>query len=151
MTQINHVPPDARKQLDIQIDKLVKSYLERKANIHDESESINLETEPDRSTPQGSSVSPKFWRIHDHLFTTRFHHNIRITIRTNSSIITYSHIAYADDYVICLAVKIRKATPENTKDPRNIPQFLANVEPLKISLMPFELTSAPQQPRWVVK
>jgi hypothetical protein len=88
---------DNNTDIETKLPQLIKSYLDRQAYITNDKEKHKLINRPGRSTPQGSSLSPKFWRIHDHCFTTTYHQIIKHRLRQKfPEIVHYKHIAYAD-------------------------------------------------------
>ena len=76
MHELHHYPEHERRKIQIKLDLLVKSYLTRQCKVSNDKEMLNLRGNPGRSTPQGSSISPKFWRIHDQIFSKIYHNRI---------------------------------------------------------------------------
>ena len=80
---------------------LVRSYLKRKSFVIDENSSERLEiqkTFQDRTTPQGSLLSPLFWRIYDALFTELYKESFERIMKNNENIVALIHVSYADDH-----------------------------------------------------
>merc|ERR1712071_122603 len=99
-----------RRKIQIKLDLLVKSYLTRQCKVSNDKEMLKLRGNPGRSTPQGSSISPKFWRIHDQIFSKIYHNKIAKTAREMGGHVVYhKHIAYADDHITILALKLPTA------------------------------------------
>ena len=111
MQELDRLNPSTYKKLGCKIDKLTRSYLDRKASVYDDKgESLPLELIPGRSSPQGSSNSPKFWRIHDKIFSTLHHLKMKELLKTNKNILKYSHFGFSDDHVTVIAVLVDKVT-----------------------------------------
>ena len=84
-----------------QISKLVKSYLDRRSFVIDEKGAERLEvrkTFMEKTTPQGSLLSPLFWRIYDALFTELYRESFDQILEENEEIIEIIHVAFADDH-----------------------------------------------------
>ena len=129
MHQLHHYPVHERKKIQIKLDLLVQSYLTRKSRVSNDKEQLELHNRAGRSTPQGSSISPKFWRIHDQLFSRIYQNRINATIGAlGQHVIYHKHIAYADDHITVLAVKIPTAAIDN-KQKTHV--FLENVAKLE--------------------
>ena len=124
MHQLSHSTAEQSQQVGIKIDKLIASYLKRTSQVTDKSKCIKLQNKEGRSTPQGSSVSPQLWRIHDHLFSTKYRELIEKLPKSIAvHVVAHKHIAYADDHVTVLALKIPYANPQNDS---HVEPFLQN-------------------------
>ena len=111
MQELDKLNPTAYNKLGCKIDKITRSYLNRKASVHDENGGcLPLELIPGRSSPQGSSNSPKFWRIHDKIFSTLHHMKMKELQKNNKNILKYSHFGFSDDHVTVIAVLVDKVT-----------------------------------------
>ena len=100
---------------NIKIDRIVSSYLHRSSFVFDQKEPDNRlpinKRYLSRSSPQGSVLSPKFWRIFDKLFSKHYLDLID-KIESNCPIIDKTaHFAYADDHLTWVLFKFSKNTP----------------------------------------
>lgn len=78
------------------------SYLDRISTLVDRTtgERIALvKTYIFKTSPQGSILSPLFWRIYDGIFTKLYKNNIEILQEQNDDILAISHVSYADDHL----------------------------------------------------
>ena len=86
----------------------ILSYLNRKAYaIDDAGHKLEIKkTIQEKSTPQGSLMSPLFWRVYDGIFTERYRRSWANVTEACPEIIDIFHVSYADDHltVITLAV-----------------------------------------------
>ena len=86
----------------------VKSYLDRSANSYDRDTKQKLpvtKRHRNRSTPQGSLVSPFLWRIFDNLFT-QLYLNSTTGFKNQAWVHDVFHVSYADDHLTCVAIII---------------------------------------------
>lgn len=81
---------------------VILSYLDRRSTLIDRStgERIALiKTFIFKTSPQGSILSPLFWRIYDGIFTKMYKNNLELLQEQEEDIIVISHVSYADDHL----------------------------------------------------
>ena len=125
MHHLDHYTAEQKAKVQVKLDDLVSSYLDRSCIVSNGAETLTLNNRRGRSTPQGSSISPKFWRIHDQLFTHIYHKLVEDTLNnSNIRVFSHKHIAYADDHITVIVLKVPTAAIEN---PKKTQVFLDNV------------------------
>ena len=135
MHELHKVDPENYKNIECKVDKLTLSYLDRNAAVHSDSgEKVPIELIRGRSSPQGSSNSPKFWRIHDRIFSKLHHENMKELLLTNKDILLYKHVGFADDHVTCIALLVEKTTE------KNVDQFLENTKKINKAVIQTRLS-----------
>ena len=90
-----------KPEVDCKLPTLVRSYLDRKSFVIDDKSTERLEvhkTFQDKTTPQGSLLSPLFWRIYDALFTELYKESFERILRDNENMVALIHVSYADDH-----------------------------------------------------
>ena len=90
--------------------KCAKSYLDRTANSFDRETNKKLpvtKRHRNRSTPQGSLVSPFFWRVFDGLFTKLFINSLE-RFKSNIWVHDVFHVSYADDHLSIVTIMVDK-------------------------------------------
>lgn len=96
---------------DANIKGFVLSYLDRKARAYDRlsNEFCDIiRVVLDQTSPQGSLVSPIFWRIYDNVFVVLYKKNLVLLMDSDADIICIEHVSYADDHVTILTFIIHK-------------------------------------------
>ena len=102
---------------ELKIDKLVESYLERKMQVTDRKGNyMNLVKRfDDKSTPQGSLLSPKLWRIYDNVFTELYREKLEeFKLETIGLAMMYDHpvlwysglVSFADDHITVMGMLV---------------------------------------------
>ena len=91
----------------MKIGKLVRSYLTRKAVVAGNGEEMILKGKFDTKTsPQGSLLSPTFWRIYDCIFTKLYKNNLETLMEEFEEVVSYDHVAYADDHLTVIVIRV---------------------------------------------
>ena len=112
------------------IGKLIRSYLTRKAVVAGNGEEMILKGKFDTKTsPQGSLLSPTFWRIYDSIFTKLFRNNMETLLEEFEEIVAYDHVSYADDHLTIIVIRI-PVDEEIEKTAVTIAKFLILVRDL---------------------
>ena len=91
---------------EFKICAITKSYLDRDSKIfeNDDSRQVN-KLSRSRSSPQGSILSCRYWRIFDGLATRLYMNGVNGICAANRHLEKVSHISYADDHLtLCLMV-----------------------------------------------
>lgn len=106
------------KKVEVKIDMLSESYLDRVATVFEENtgETANIKLIKGRSTPQGSSQSPKFWRIHDKIYATIHQKKMDEILIKNDQIVCYEHFSFADDQVTVIGLKVERLLLKGKND-----------------------------------
>ena len=126
MHHLDHYSSEQRSKIQVKLDLLVHSYLDRTCDVSNDTENLKLNNRKGRSTPQGSSINPKFWRIHDQIFTHIYHKLVDDALRhSNIRVFSHKHIAYADDHITVIVLRVPTAALDN---PKKTGTFLANVQ-----------------------
>ena len=92
---------------DWKIKEQVRNYLTRNAVVIDRKSGDQIELVKKllkRSTPQGSILSPQFWRIFDMIFTTIYKKSLDELKKSNPFFDGYFHCAYSDDHVTVISL-----------------------------------------------
>ena len=86
----------------------ILSYLNREAYATDDSGEKLLirKTILEKSTPQGSLMSPLFWRVYDGIFTERYRRSWKNVIEECPEIIDIFHVSYADDHLTVITLAL---------------------------------------------
>ena len=135
MHGLDHLNKELYNLVEIKIDKLTHHYLDREAQITGKNgEIIKLELILERSGPQGSSESPKFWRITHYLFTARYMEWLNKFERETDWVVSTKHICFADDDITIFGIKIRRGDPYRDNREEHVEPFLENVEKIKYLL-----------------
>ena len=105
----------------LKIDRLVESYLQRNIQVTDRKGNFMNITKrfDDKSTPQGSLLSPKLWRIYDNVFTELYREKLQefqlvstemaLLPNTNIPALFYSGlVSFADDHITVMGVLVLK-------------------------------------------
>ena len=98
----NSLAGDERK-----IKELILSYLDRKCEAKDSGTEERYRIYrrfKSKTTPQGSLVSPKFWRIFDALFTKYYMVCVEKIVDGKRVLDSFFTVAYADDHVTVFAI-----------------------------------------------
>jgi len=99
---------------DFKLSKMVKSYMLRKSFTVEKDDFIQLcKKEVERSAPQGSILSPKFWRLFDCLFSRLYTNGLEDFAATCDFLRSIGHTSYADDHK---TYAILKFSPEASDD-----------------------------------
>ena len=97
---------------DFKIDDIVSSYLDRKSYVIDRSDRNHRlkirKRYHDRSSPQGSVLSPKFWRFFDKVFSHHYKKALKRIVDMSKNISLSLHCCYADDHLTCLLFRFNK-------------------------------------------
>ena len=91
---------------DFKICSITRSYLDRDSRIYenDDTREVN-KLSRSRSSPQGSILSCRYWRIFDGLATRLYMNSVNGICAANRHLQCVSHISYADDHLtLCLVV-----------------------------------------------
>ena len=113
MNNLHTLNPDSYKNLGCKIDKLCGSYLNRTASVYEENgNSLKVNLRSGRSTPQGSSKSPKFWRIHDRIYSKIHQDFMNKMVATDENMVFFKHVSFADDQASILGIRIPFANPK---------------------------------------
>ena len=129
---MNHLDKKLYNAIEIKIDKMTYYYLDREAQITGKNgEIIKLELILERSGPQGSSESPKFWRITHFLFTSRYMEWLDKFTLESDWVVSSKHICFADDDITVFGIKVKRGNPYRDNNPEHVEPFLENVEKIK--------------------
>ena len=96
---------------DFRLKDTIMSYLDRESWIIDRKtqEKAKLEkTYVDKTSPQGSTLSPALWRIYDGIFTHMYKKELVRLKEKTKCIIDVFHVAYADDHVTIVVIKVKR-------------------------------------------
>lgn len=66
----------------------------------------------DKTSPQGSILSPRFWRIFDAVFTELYLEKLRDLAVAHPFIRKISHVSYADDHLTIISLVVHVEEPE---------------------------------------
>ena len=114
MNNLQTLNGNSYKELGCKIDKLCGSYLNRNASVYDENgNSLKVNLRAGRSTPQGSSKSPKFWRIHDRIYSKIHQDFMNKIVATDKNVAFFKHISFADDQASILGIRVPYANPRS--------------------------------------
>ena len=83
---------------EVKLKEQFKSYLSRKSFVTKRGTDTKIEVEKryeDRTSPQGSILSPAFWRIFDKIFSHMYKKNMNVFMENDSFIDSFKHVAYA--------------------------------------------------------
>ena len=75
-----------------------------------------------RSSPQGSVLSPRLWRIFDGVFTHIYKRELEKCVEKYDNIIEFVHISYADDHMTIALIRLPKGL-ENSKKYKHAAAF----------------------------
>ena len=93
---------------EFKICDMILSYLDRKSLIHENGSSgILKRLDQGRSSPQGSILSPRFWRIFDGLATRAFANSLERFVKCSQTVEAAYTCCYADDHCTLIVVKWR--------------------------------------------
>lgn len=98
-----------RNDTRFKIGKLLRSYLHRRSVAVDRQTNqsyILKKVYEDQTAPQGSLLSPKLWRLFDGVFSRLYVDCLTEIVNKTEYIEKVDHIAYADDHLTILLVKI---------------------------------------------
>ena len=96
---------------DFKMAKIIKSYMNRTTFIVEKDVLREVcRKHIERSAPQGSILSPTFWRFFDGLFTILFKNGLEQMISTCDYIRAYKHVSFADDHKILMVLAFPKGT-----------------------------------------
>ena len=59
-----------------------------------------------KTTPQGSLVSPFFWRIYDGVFTGIYKQGLLKLVSESGVVVEADHVSYADDHLTILTIRV---------------------------------------------
>ena len=96
---------------------VIKSYLDRVSWIVDRrtKDKVKLDKTYDfKTSPQGSTLSPALWRLFDNIFSTMYKDKLNELMEVVPMVVDYKHVAYADDHVTILAIKVKAGTNPET-------------------------------------
>ena len=97
---------------DFKICDLIKDYLDRTSLVHENGEAAVLnKLSKLRSSPQGSILSPRFWRIFDGLATRAFANSLERFVRCTDHVEKAFTCCYADDHCTVIIAKWRNGKP----------------------------------------
>ena len=83
---------------NIKLKEQFKSYLNRQSYVTKRGTNLRLKVEKryeDRTSPQGSILSPAFWRIFDKIFSHMYKKSMDKFLENDCFIDSYKHVAYA--------------------------------------------------------
>ena len=90
---------------DFQMANVTRSYLDRDALVVEDGQSGQVKNpNKSRSTPQGSILSCRYWRIFDGLATRAFMNAVTEFVRITTHVEALHHISYADDHLSIILV-----------------------------------------------
>jgi len=87
---------------EVKIRLLIKNYLTRTSFVVDRETKEKLQVikrYDDRTSPQGSILSPAFWRIFDKIFSQIYKDDLDYLVIQNDFLEEFHHVAYSDDHV----------------------------------------------------
>ena len=92
---------------DVDLVGLVLSYLDRKAVIKENGNTAELKRRHKLQTsPQGSILSPKFWRVVDGVFSHIYKNSLKVVTKEFEFIESFFHVAYADDHITVVGLLV---------------------------------------------
>ena len=100
---------------DRNIRDLVLSYFDRKCEGYDRESDTSFRIfrrYPFKTSPQGSLISPKFWRIYDGLFSEYYKRCLDSLVNAHGELHSSGTIAYADDHVTVIAIITKIDAPD---------------------------------------
>ena len=83
---------------EVKLKEQFKSYLTRQSFVTKRGTDIRIRVEKkyeDRTSPQGSILSPAFWRIFDQIFSHMYKKSMNEFMKNDGFIDSYKHVAYA--------------------------------------------------------
>lgn len=98
-----------RNDTRFKIGKILRSYLNRKSISVDRQTEDKYELKKaydDQTAPQGSLLSPKLWRLFDGVFSRLYVDCLANLVAKTEYIEKIDHVAYADDHLTILLLKI---------------------------------------------
>ena len=99
---------------EFKLAELVNSYMTRKIYTCENGELMELvKKEITRSAPQGSILSPRFWRLFDCLFSRLYTNDVEDFIDKVDFIRSLTHVSYADDHLTAMLLKFPLGTDKN--------------------------------------
>ena len=104
------------KDSEIKIRKLIKNYLTRTSFVVDRETKKMIQVikrYDDRTSPQGSILSPAFWRIYDKIFSSLYENGLDNLVLENEFLDECFHAAYSDDHVTVLSFVFNEMEDEN--------------------------------------
>lgn len=108
-----------RNDSRFKIGKILRSYLHRKSVAVDRTSNQSYclkKVFEDQTAPQGSLLSPKLWRLFDCAFSRLHVDCLREVVIKTEYIEKIDHVAYADDHLTILLVKIYNNESEDQAD-----------------------------------
>ena len=87
---------------EVKIRLLIKNYLTRTSFVVDRETKEKIQVikrYDDRTSPQGSILSPAFWRIFDKIFSQIYKDDLDNLVIQNEFLDSFHHVAYSDDHV----------------------------------------------------
>ena len=98
---------------EFRIRELVASYLDRKSLVANGNGPPLEITKKflNRTSPQGSSLSPKFWRFYDGVFTALYKSSLDTYAEAHPNVVMKRHRSFADDKLTLMLLKFNKNTP----------------------------------------
>ena len=104
-----------QEETEFKLGQFVRSYMLRESRVVDELNGAIVRVVKkyfDKSAPQGSLLSPIFWRMFDGICTKLYKINLETLMTENQDIIMISHISYADDHLTVITFMIKKNSPQ---------------------------------------
>ena len=91
---------------EFKLAEIVNSYMTRQIYTYENGELLELvKKEITRSAPQGSILSPRFWRFFDCLFSRLYTNDVENFLETIDFVRSLAHISYADDHLTAAMLK----------------------------------------------
>ena len=100
---------------EFKLAELVNSYMTRQIYTYENGELLELvKKEITRSAPQGSILSPRFWRFFDCLFSRLYTNDVEDFLETIDFVRSLAHVSYADDHLTAVMLKFPLGTSKDT-------------------------------------
>ena len=99
---------------EVNIGGIIGSYFKRRVYVVENEKKMELKGKfENKTSPQGSLLSPTFWRIYDAIFTRLYRNNLEDMFESFEDVVLIEHVAYADDHLTVVVIRILKEKEED--------------------------------------
>ena len=102
---------------EIKLDEVISSYLNRCSYVvdnKDRKKKLKIRKRYiNRSSPQGSVLSPKFWRFFDKVFSHHYKKSLNFLVEKSNNLALSAHCSYADDHLTCILLRFSLDTTKS--------------------------------------